>query len=147
MKKNMKKIIIGIIAISIIFVFIIVWINNNKNSYTRPNYDYIAIIYHSEMLGIDAGTDYIYYIYQSDKNDNEYFYIKSKSNITIAGSSEKDDIGSGSLKSKNDLRKIKKDIEKDSQKNSQSYVSYTYINNGINEEYENINLLGNKLFK
>ena len=64
MKKNMKKIIIGIIAISIIFVFIIVWINNNKNSYTRPNYDYIAIIYHSEMLGIDAGTDYIYYIYQ-----------------------------------------------------------------------------------
>ena len=102
MKKNMKKIIIGIVAISIIFVFIIILINNNKNSY-----DYIATIYHSEMLGIDAGTEYIYYIYQSDKNDNEYFYIKSKSNITIAGSSEKKDVGSGSLKSKNDLRKYK----------------------------------------
>ena len=138
----MKKIIIGIVAISIIFVFIIILINNNKNSY-----DYIATIYHSEMLGIDAGTEYIYYIYQSDKNDNEYFYIKSKSNITIAGSSEKKDVGSGSLKSKNDLRKIQNDIEKDSQKNSQSYVSYTYIDNGISEEYENIDLLGNKLFK
>ena len=49
--------------------------------------------------------------------------------------------------SKNDLRKIQNDIEKDSQKNSQSHVLYTYINNGISEEYENIDFLGNKLFK
>ena len=147
MKRYMKKITMGIIVISVIFVFIIVLINNNKNSYTRPYYDYIATIYHSEMLGTDAGTEYTYYIYESDKNNSNYFYIKSKSNITIAGSSEKKDVGSGSLKNKKDLRKIQNDIEKDSLKNSQSYVSYTYINNGINEEYENIDLLGNKLFK
>ena len=147
MKKNMKKITIGIVAISIIFVFIIVWINNNKNRYTRPNYDYIATIYHSEMLGIDAGTKYTYYIYKSEKNDNEYFYIKSKSSITIAGSGESKDIDSGPLKNHNDLKKVQRDIENDSEKNSQSYVSYTYINNGISEKYENIDLLGNQLFK
>ena len=147
MKKNMKMITIGIVAISIIFLFIIVWINNNKNSYTRPNYDYIATIYHSEMLGIDAGTEYTYYIYKSEKNDNEYFYIKSKSSITIAGSGESKDIDLGPLKNHNDLKKVKRDIENDSEKNAQSYVLYYYINNGIDETCENIDVLESKLFK
>ena len=141
-----KYVIIGIVTICIIFGVIIVLINN-KNSYTRPDYNYVATIYHSEMLGMDAGTEYVYYIYESDKNDNEYFYIKSKSNVTISGSSEKKDIASGHIRSKKDLIKIQNDIEKDSQKNSQSHVSYNYSNNGINEEYENIDLLGNMLFK
>ena len=45
-------------------------IKNNNNpplGMYRPNYDYIATIYHSELLGIDAGTEYTYYIYKSDE--------------------------------------------------------------------------------
>ena len=147
MMKNMKKIIIGIVVISIIFVFIIILTNNNKHSYTRPDYDYIAIIYHSEMLGIDAGTEYIYYIYKSPKDNNKYFYIKSKSNITIAGSGEESDVGSGALNDTNDLKSITKDIEKDSRKDSQTYISYSYVDNGNNEKLDGISELENKLFK
>ena len=73
MKKNTGKIIIGIVIVIIIIVFIVTLIKNNSNNYTRPNYDYAATIYHSEMLGIDAGTEYTYYIYKLDNNDNEYF--------------------------------------------------------------------------
>ena len=131
MKKNMKNIIIGVIIIIIVSIFVIVIINNkNKNNnsknYTRPNYDYTAVIYHSEMSGIDAGTNYIYYIYKVEKSDNEYFYIKSKSNITIAGQDKEKDINSGSLNNKDD---------------------FTYVNNGNNEELNSINELENKLLK
>ena len=43
-----------------------------------------------------------------------------------------------------DLKEITKDIEKDSRKDWQSYISYSYANN---EKIENISELGNKLFK
>lgn len=57
---------------------------------------------------------------------------------------KKSDVGSGSLNDKNDLKEITKDIEKDSRKDWQSYISYSYANN---EKIENISELGNKLFK
>ena len=147
MKKNIGKIIIGITIISIIIVFIAIKINNNKKEYTRPNYAYSAVIYHSEMLGIDAGTEYTYYIYKSSTSDNKYFYIKSKSNITITGSGKESDVASGSLNDMNDLKKIMKDIEKDSKKESQTYITYSYNNNGNNEKLNSIDELENKLFK
>lgn len=147
MKKNIWKIIIGIIIISIISVFIVIMINNNKEKYTRPDYDYIATIYHDENLGPDDGTEYIYYIYKSSKSDSKYFYIKSKSNITIAGAGKTSDVDSGSLNNKNDLKKITKDIKKDSRKDSQTYITYSYINDGNNEKLDSISELGNKLFK
>lgn len=146
MKKNIVKTIIAIAIISITLLFIGI-LNNKKStkeSYARPDYDYIATVYHSEMLAIDEGIEYTYYIYRSSKSDNKYFYIKSKSDITIAGSGKKSDVGSGSLNDKNDLKKITKGIEKDSRKDWQSYISYSYANN---EKIENISELGNKLFK
>ena len=149
MKKYIGKIIIGIGAISMIIVLIVIISHNNKNNsiITRPSYDYIATIYHSVNQGIDAGTEYTYDIYKSAEKENEYFYIKSKAYITIAGLSEKEDIDSGSLKNKNDLKKILNDIEKDSTKNAQSYISFAYNNNGKKEESDKIDFLENKLFK
>lgn len=144
MKKNIEKTIIGVVIISIIVVFILMMINNKQNSYKRPNYDYIATIYHSEVLGMDAGTEYVYYIYKSEKNDNKYFYIKSKSSVTIEGSSKGKDVDSGELNNKNDLKKITEDIEKDSREDSQTYIIYTY---GNNEKLNSISELENKLFK
>ena len=60
----MKKIILilFIIAFAVIGIFTI---KNRK--ITRPEADYIATIYHSEMLGMDAGWQYIYYIYPDEK--------------------------------------------------------------------------------
>ena len=142
-EKNTGKIIIGIVIVTIIIVFIVTLIKNNSNNYTRPNYDYAATIYHSEMLGIDAGTEYTYYIYKSDKNNNEYFYIKSEANITLAGAGEQKDVGSGSIKNKNDLKKIMKDIKKDSKYDSQTYISYIYGDSG---PLENIDELESILF-
>ena len=153
MKKN-RNTIIGIVLISAIIISVIVMAINKNNGldyekvvYTRPEYEPIATIYHSEMLGEDAGTIYKYDIYKSEKNDKEYFYIKNKSKDTIAGPIESKDIASGSLRNSNDLRKIQKDIEKDYEDNKESYVSYFYINNGANETCENISVLEKKLFK
>ena len=146
MKKNIGKIIIIAIIICIMIFAIVIMTNKKSDDYRRPNYSYTAVIYHSEMLGMDAGTEYIYYIYKAENADDEYFYIKSKSNITIAGSGKQIDIDSGVLKNKNDLKKITADIKKDSRKDSQTYTSYNYVNNGNNEKIDNINELGNKLF-
>lgn len=147
MKKGIGKNLIGIVIIGI-FVFIGKLNNNinNNKSYTRPDYDYIAIIYHREILEADIGTEYTYCIYRSAKDNNKYFYIKSSSDITIAGLGEKSDVGSGALNDTNDLKKIMRDIEKDSIKNSQTYISYLYVNNGNNEKVDNISELENKLF-
>lgn len=147
MKKNIGKIIIGVSIISIIIVAVVILINKKNNDYSRPDYDYSAIIYHSEMMGMDAGTEYTYYIYKSSKNDNEYFYIKAKSTITIAGSGEESEVGSGTLNNKNDIKKIEKDIEKDSESDYETYLSYMYVNNGKSEKVDTINELGDKLFK
>ena len=138
----MKK--VSIIAF-IIFIAIIVGIFTIKNKkITRPTSDYIATIYHSEMLGMDAGWQYIYYIYP-DKN-NTYLYIKSESEITIAGANEEQDIELGKIKNENDLSKIKKDIEKDKQEDSQEFLHYMYINGSDVKNLKSIDELADCLF-
>lgn len=146
-EKILLIIIIGMIVSSILVTIIPKLVNLNTYSYTRPDYDYVAVICYSEMLGLDAGTQYSYYIYPSlNSKGVSYFYIKSKSDITIAGPGQEIDIDSGNLEKKSDLSKIAKDIQKDFGKYAESYVSYYYIINGTLEEYKNMNELGNKLF-
>lgn len=153
MSKNLKKTtsititIISLIAIIIFIVFMV--INNRSASYIRPNYEPTAVIYHSEMRGMDAGHEFIYDIYQPNKNIDEYFYIKSQSQITMTGSGKSNDVDSGSLKSKDDLKIIEKDIEKDKEslKSVYSNILYKYTQNGASIEYKDIDSLGNKLFK
>ena len=145
MKNNVLKYIIGFILILVI-MFVLIIATKNHNKYKKPDYDYTAIIYHSEMEGNDAGIEYIYYIYKAKNNENEYFYIKSKSDITIAGSGKEKGIDSGNINNKNDLEKIKKDIKKDSNDNAQIVITYSYKENGINEDCKDINELSDKLF-
>ena len=114
--------------------------------YERPDYDYVATVYHSVMDSPDKGTEYFYYIYKTENNDNTFFYIKSKATISLEGSGKEKDIGSGSLKEKDDLKKIIKDIDKDSNRNAESNISYTYLNEGTNEECVSMEELGNKIF-
>ena len=114
--------------------------------YERPTYDYVATVYHSVMDSPDKGTEYFYYIYKTENNDNTFFYIKSKATISLEGSGKEKDIGSGSLKEKDDLKKIIKDIDKDSNRNAESNISYTYLNEGTNEECVSMEELGNKIF-
>lgn len=137
-----KKVVIGIIIILVVVIGVISFIKTRK--IVRPNTNYVAIIYHSEMMGIDAGYEYIYYIYP-DENDT-YLYIKSKAEITIVGSNNEKDIKSGKIKNEADFEKIKKDIEKDKLKDTQQFFSYTYINNGNVEKFTSIEELVEKLF-
>lgn len=134
------------IIISIIILFIIiggvVFINFNK--ITRPDNECIASIYHSEMLGMDAGTEYVYYIYP-DENDT-YIYIKSRGIITIAGLSDTKDIASGKITKVADFEKITKDIEKDKREGSQCYITYSYINGENVEKYETMSEFIDRLF-
>ena len=138
----MKKFVISIVIILVVVMGIFTFIKNRK--IIRPNTNYVAIIYHSESMGIDAGYEYIYYIYP-DENDS-YVYIKSKSEITIVGSGDKKDIDSGKIKNKEDLEKIKEKIDKDKLKDCQQFVSYTYINNGSVQKLTSIEELAEKLF-
>lgn len=79
MKLNKKTLIISIIVIFLItFIVLLASIKNRK--ITKPSYDHTAIIYHSEILGVDAGIIYKYYLYQENKNT--YIYIKTVSDIT-----------------------------------------------------------------
>ncbi len=127
---------------------IVIMTNKKSDDYRRPNYDYTAVIYHSEMLGMDAGDEYIYHIYPSSlESNNSYFYIKSKSKITIMGSGDSIDVDSDSIDNKSDLQKIEKDIKKDSRNNRMTTISYYYVNNGKSEKYKTIEDLGNILFK
>ena len=137
-----KKIVIGIIIILVVFIGIFAFIKNRK--IVRPNTNYVAIIYHSEMRGIDAGYEYIYYIYP-DENDT-YLYIKSKAEITMVGSSDEKDTNLGRIKNESDFEKIKKDIEKDKLKGTQQFLSYTYINNDNVQEFTSIEELAERLF-
>ena len=133
------------IMVFIIFIAIIIGIFAIKNKkIARPNVDYIATIYHSEMLGMDAGWQYVYYIYP-DKN-NTYSYIKSESEITIAGASEEKDVELGKIKNENDLSKIEKDIEKNKKEESQEFLHYTYISSSDIKNLKSMDELADCLF-
>ena len=137
----MKK----IIVILFIILFAIIGIFTIKNrKITRPNSDYIATIYHSEMFGMDAGWQYIYYIYP-DKNET-YLYIKSESEITIAGASDEQDVEIVKIKNQNDLDKIEDDIEKDKQEDSQQFIHYIYMNDNDIKNLGSMDELADCLF-
>ena len=144
----MKKSIIVIIILIILGAGIGLCIKSNKIIDEVPNYkpnsDYDAVISHSESQGIDAGVTYIYYLYHI--KDHTYIYIKLQSNITIAGAGERIRVGSGKIRKKSDLRKIKRDIKQDTEKGAYQDISYQYINNGNLEECSSITELANKLF-
>ena len=138
----MKKVRIMVFIIFIVIIIGIFVIKNKK--IVRPNADYIATIYHSEMLGMDAGWQYVYYIYP-DKN-NTYSYIKSESEITIAGASEEKDVELGKIKNENDLSKIEKDIEKNKKEESQEFLHYTYISSSDIKNLKSMDELADCLF-
>ena len=138
----MKKIIIPIIvAVLVIAVLLIYFLKGPK--YERPNYDYSAIIYHSVMIGIDAGTDYTYTIY---KSDDSFFYIKSESYVTIAGETDQKDTSSGAINDKTDLYNIKKMIDKDSKGYDDVNTNYIYVDNGTRVLCNDLDELASKLF-
>ena len=128
----MKKRLLILFIILIVGISAVCVIKNKK--ITRPDTDYIATIYHSEMLGMDAGWQYIYYFYPDRKN--EYIYIKSESEVTEAGASDERNIEKGVIKTKNDFVKIEKNIENDKNEESQQFFHYTYINGN---EIKNLN--------
>lgn len=142
MKKSLRNIIGLIIICSVIIIFIVY---KKNHIYERPNYPFTAVIYHSEFIGFDAGYEYSYQIYKL-QNSNKYIYIKSKSINTIKGPDKSIDISSGKINNKKDLKKITRDIKKDSEEIAETYVTYNYYNNDISVECKDINELGKKLF-
>ncbi len=149
-KVNLRYVLFSLLGLGCLLILIsvirLVFLSPNNKKYTRPSYDYSALIYHSEMLGMDAGTEYIYSIYK-EEGSNTYFYIKSKASITIEGSKDEKDIDSGSIRNKKDLERIEKDIEKDKRNDSSKLVSYLIYDNGIRRKCASMEELGNKLFK
>lgn len=137
-----KKVLIIIVSILIVVLVVFAFINIGR--IVRPDTNYVATIYHSEMMGIDAGTEYTYYIYP-DENDT-YLYVKSKADITMVGADEIKDISSGKINSVSDFEKIKEDIEKDKIEGAHQLVTYSYLNNDKQEEFTTIEELANKLF-
>lgn len=136
----MKKIIILVIVILVIVLGIVI----GKNVVIKPEEECIAVIYHSEMFGIDAGTEYIYYIYPN--GEKKYEYIKTKAYITIAGAGEEEYIKSGKINKKEEFEKIKKLINMDKVKSVQRNITYTYINDGTKQKCSSIEELIEKLF-
>lgn len=144
MKKKVP-IITLLLIITIIIVTLLVKINKiDISDIKEPETNYVAIIYHSEVLGIDAVTEYIYYIYPSD--EDKYIYIKKQSEITIAGQQEEKRVDSGKLEKKSDLKRIKKDINNDKKKSSETTISYTYLSNGTTINCSSLGELANNLF-
>ena len=144
--KKKSLIITSLIIIAVIIVTFILKTNNiDTSDIEEPTTNYVAIIYHSEMLGIDAVTEYIYYIYPSD--EDKYIYIKKQSEITIVGQQEEKRVGSGNLENKEALKRIKKDINNDKKKSAETTISYTYLSNGKTINCSSIDELGDNLFK
>ena len=120
--KKKALLISTLVIITVIIVTLILKINNiDTTDIEEPTTNYVAIIYHSEMLGIDAVTEYIYYIYPSD--EDKYIYIKKQSEITIAGQQEEKRVGSGNLENKEALKRLKKDIKNDKKKSAETTIS------------------------
>ena len=138
---------VSFVAFLIALVGVVYYFYNDSKGFDRPDYQPIATIYHSEMLGNDAGDEYVYSIYENKNSKGKsYFYIKSKAKITMVGSSESEDISSGSIKTKLDLDKIISDIEKDAKSSTVKNVSYRYLINGQYVNVDTIEELENKLF-
>ncbi len=144
MKKGLILFILFLLIIIIIGVICIV-MNKNNDISKESDSEYVAKIEHNETMGIDAASEYDYYIYKT-KSGKGYFYKKYMSTVTITGPSEMKYIDDGTIKTRNEMRKIEKDIKNDNDKYAKTEVYYTYMNNGVEEPVKNIDNLGKKLF-
>lgn len=142
-KENNKKgisyyirLCISVFVIIICFLIAISYVHKKRIEKIAPtlvpNNEPVAIISHNVIIGADYGTTYIYRIYESDENNNKYFYIKFRSNITYSGSDEEKIVDYGKINRKIDFLKIKLDIKKDSRIGSESYFTYQYSNSSSN---------------
>lgn len=145
MKKYVKPFSIIVILIAIITIFIICNILKKKDIKIDENEEYIATVYYSYMLGIDAGTEYIIYIYKS--NNSDYKYITYQSQITIAGSTNRKEYDRGIIKSKNELIKLDDYFINRKENNIELYNSLYYLKDNVNNNIEDINELAEELFK
>ena len=140
-----KKIIVFLSLILIVGAAIAFYMFYSNRNLRPEGVDYIAYIYHSEMLGMDAGNEYMYYFYPNE--DGTYLYVKAESEVTIAGSGEAKDVKSGKIKEKADFEKIKTDIAQNEMTNTMQYLKCIYKNGEVVEEYYSVDELANKLFK
>ncbi len=138
MKKKIFSVILILLIVSVMGFMKI------KNKYQSNSKILEATIYHSEMMGIDAGTEYTYRIYLN--KNNTYGYTKSKSEITIAGPSEEKEVGFGKIRNKSDLKKIERDIKSDEIIGAKKHVSYTYSRDKNAEKCSSMRELAEKLF-
>ena len=145
MKKCVKPFLIVVSVIAIITIFIICNILKNKNIKIDENEECIATMYYSYMLGIDAGTQYMIYIY--NLNNSDYKYITYQSQITIAGSTNKKEYERGIIKSKNELIEWDDYFINRKENNVELYNSLYYLKDNVSNEVGNINELAEELFK
>ncbi len=142
MKKCVKPFLIVVSVIAIITIFIICNILKNKDIKIDENEECIATMYYSYMLGIDAGTQYMIYIY--NLNNSDYKYITYQSQITIAGSTNKKEYERGIIKSKNELIELDDYFTNRKENNVELYNSLYYLKDNVSG---NINELAEELFK
>lgn len=138
-----KKIFITIILVIAIIVSFIAFslLKNNKNDKNEPDHieeNYISTIYYSNQNSIDSGTSYTYYIYKDNKN---YKFIKTSSDITIAGSTEEKIIKSGKINKEKDLNKIYDSIQKEIKNSDYKEISIQYNKEKVSSYEELIDLL------
>lgn len=128
----MKKIFI------ILFAFLLIGCNKQEEL-IKPDKEADAIIYHSIMLDFDDVIEYNYYIY---KDNSTYIYFKyNKIN------EEEVLLKSGRIKNKNEFFNLERDIEIDYKKDSESFVSYDYYDEGTRVRVNTIGDLVNNLYK
>ena len=141
------KTIVAFFTFVIVVVYLFYYLNDIMGDFTRPDYKPIATVYHSEMIGVDEGNEYVYSIFENKSMKNgKYFYIKSKARVTVVGAEDNKDVSSGSINFKSDLNKISKDIDHDFMNDTTKNVSYRYLVNGEYVNVDTIEELGNKLF-
>jgi hypothetical protein len=159
-KKHLSKIVIAPAVLTLISGLVVFLLTTNKPSnydtersdnYRKPDYDYAALVYHEEFIGPDAATSYNYLIYPVSASDSSsYFYIKTKSQMTIAGEGKAIDVTRGNINKKSDLTKIETSIKRDKQKHAETIVRFYCIDSGKKAECDGIESfddLVKKLFK
>lgn len=145
MKKICKTFFIIVSVIAIITIFIICNTLKKKDIKIDENEECIATMYYSYMLGIDAGTEYMIYIYNS--NNSDYKYITYQSQITITGSTNKKEYDRGIIKSKNELIELDDYFINRKENNVELYNSLYYLKDNVSNDVGNINELAEELFK